>query len=375
MDRIVLAYSGSLTTSVAIQSLKATHQADVVAVTLDLGQGRELEAVRDRALAAGAVRAHVLDVRDEFARDYILPALKAGAIRGDALESGDPLATALSRPLIALKLVEIAAIEGASRVAHGCKGKGGDRVRLETAIRALNSGLTILAPLDESASSRSQHTDANLWARVVQHGSAEDPWREPASEIYALTKAPLECPDEPASLDIAFERGVPVTINGVPMPTVELIGSIGTIAGAHGVGRMEIALDGSAGARLRAFVEAPAATVLHIAHGELQKLVTPRDVRRFARSVSAEYARLLDAGSWFTPLRQALDGFVERAQANVSGVIQLRLFKGDCRVTGRKSSRAGAGSTQEQALANIAPPPAPQASPIWAGKSSQKLPQ
>lgn len=160
------------------------------------------------------------------------------------------------------------------------------------------------------------------------------------------------------------------------MPAVELIGSIGTIAGAHGVGRMEIGADGSAGARLRAFVEAPAATVLHIAHGELQKLVTSRDERRFARSVSAEYARLLDAGSWFTPLRQSLDGFVERAQANVSGVIRLRLFKGDCRVTGRKSSRAVAGSTQEPALANTAPAPAaPQASPIGAGKSSQKLPQ
>jgi argininosuccinate synthase len=380
MDRIVLAYSGSLSSSIAIPWLKATHQAEIVAVTLDVGQGRELEAVRDRALAAGALRAHVLDVRDEFARDYILPALKAGAIRGDALESGDPLATALSRPLIALKLVEIAAIEGATRVAHGCQGKGSDRARLETAIRALNPGLTIL-PLDVSAMNRSQqveyaqarsipvpfaapyHADANLWARVVQHGTAEDLWREPAEEIYALTRAPLECPDEPASLEIAFDRGVPVAINGVPMSAVELIGSIGTIAGAHGVGRMEIGDDGAAGARSRAFVEAPAATVLYVAHGELQKLMTPRDLRRFARTVSAEYARLLDAGSWFTPFRRALDGFVERAQENVTGVIRLRLFKGDCRVTGRKSSRAAAPSTAEPTIA------------AGAGKSTQKHPQ
>ena len=225
MERIVLAYSGGLDTSVAIPWLAEQYGAEVIAVTMDLGQGRELEEVRDRALAAGAVRAHVLDVREEFARDYILPALKADALYEDRY----PLATALGRPLIARKLVEIAAIEQATAIAHGCTGKGNDQVRLDVATRALNPAIKVIAPARDWGMTRPEEieyarargipvpatvdspysTDANLWGRSIECGVLEDPWTEPPEEIYTLTRPPAECPDEPAYVEMTFERGVP----------------------------------------------------------------------------------------------------------------------------------------------------------------------
>ena len=353
MERIVLAYSGGLDTSVAIPWMAEKYHAEVIAVTMDLGQGKELEQVRDRALATGAVRAHVLDLREEFARDYILPALKADAIYEDRY----PMATSLGRPLIAQKLVEIAEIEKATAVAHGCTGKGNDQVRLDVTTRALNPGLKVIAPArvwgmtrpDEIEYARQRgipvpatvespySTDTNLWGRSIECGVLEDPWQEPPEDIYTLTRSPAECPDQPAYVEISFERGVPMAINGVAMPLLDLIASLGTIAGAHGVGRIDMVENRLVGIKSREVYEAPAAVVLHAAHKELQKLVTMKDLDRLSRLVSLQYADIVYNGLWFTATREALDAFVEKVQERVTGTVRLKLFKGDCRVVGRKS--------------------------------------
>ena len=330
MQRIVLAFTGGLDTSAAaIPWLKERHDADVVTVTLDLGQGRVLEEVRDRALAAGAVRAHVLDVREEFAADFIVRALKADAVYEDRY----PMATSLGRPLIAKKLVDIAAIEQASTVAHG--GTGNDQIRLDVSVRALNAALTVLAVAPSGTTPST--VDANLWGRAIQYGVLEDPWTEAPEDVYTLTKAPAECPDEAAYVEISFERGVPVAINGVEMPILELVGSLGIIAGAHGVGRIDMVENRLVGVKAREIYEAPAAVVLHAAHKELQKMVVTTGVDRFSRAVSLQYADTIYNGLWFAPLRDALDAFIDKVQERVTGVIRMKLFKGDCRVVGRKS--------------------------------------
>ena len=336
MQRIVLAFTGGLDTSVAIPWLKEHHDAEVVTVTLDLGQGRVLESVRDRALAAGAVRAHVLDVRDEFASGFIVRALKADAVYEDRY----PMATSLGRPLIAQKLVDIAGIEQAAVVAHGGTTKGNDQIRLEACVRALNPALKVLAPVQEqgtSAAGGPYSVDANLWGRAIQYGVLNDPWTEAPEEVYTLTKAPADCPDEAAYVEISFEQGVPVAINGVEMPILELIGSLGIIAGAHGVGRIDMVENRLVGTKAREIYEAPAAVVLHAAHKELQKMVMTTGVDRFSRAVSLQYADTIYNGLWFTPLREALDAFIDKVQERVTGVIRMKLFKGDCRVVGRKS--------------------------------------
>ena len=356
MERIVLAYSGGLDTSVAIRWLIEHYRAEVIAVTLDLGQGKERDDVRARALAVGATRAHLVDVRDEFAVEYILPALQAGAIYEDQY----PLATALGRPLIAKQLVEIARLEGAGAIAHGCTGKGNDQVRIDVSARALNPAIRIIAPAriwgmtrpDEIAYARSHRipvsvsvdspysTDANLWGRSIECGMLEDPWTEPPEEIYTLTKSPAECPDTPAYVEIEFEAGVPTKVNGVAMPLTELISSLETIAGAHGVGRIDMVENRLVGIKSREIYEAPAASVLHAAHRELETFVVPRDLERLKHELARVYADLVYNGLWFTPTREAIDAFVARIQERVHGSVRLKLFKGDCRVVGRKSAFA-----------------------------------
>jgi argininosuccinate synthase len=352
MRRIVLAYSGGFETSVAIPWLKEKYTAEIITVTADLGQGRELEAVRDRALALGAVRAHVLDVREEFAHQFILAALKADALYDD----GYPLAPALAWPLIADKLAAIAEIEQAEGVAHGSRKTGIDPVPLEVTIRARNPALTVLAPSMTAAEiveyardhgipeppggAAAYNADVNLWGRSVAFGAIEDPWREAPDDLYVLTKSGPECPNEPAYVELSFERGTPVAINGVSMPLVDLIGSLTTIAGAHGVGRVDTVEDRLAGGKLRRLHEAPAAVVLHTAHRELQKLVTGRDLDRFSRVVRGHYAEVVCNGLWFSPLREALDAFIEKVQERVTGDVRLKLFKTACRTVGRKSPNA-----------------------------------
>ena len=300
----MLAYSGGLDTSVAIPWLKEKYGAEIIAVTLDLGQGRELNQIRERAMSTGAIRCHVLDVRDEFARDYILPALQADAL----YEERYPLATALSRPLIAKKLVEIAHMENASAIAHGCTGKGNDQVRIDVSARAIDPAISVIAPAREWGMTRPQEiayararnvsvpttiaspysTDQNLWGRSIECGVLEDPWNEPPEDIYTLTKAPADAPAAPAYVEIVWQEGVPAAINGVEMPLVELINSLETIGGVHGVGRLDMVENRLVGIKSREIYEAPAGLLLHQAHRELEELVIPKDLQRLKQRLSQD---------------------------------------------------------------------------------------
>lgn len=356
MDRIVLAYSGGLDTSVAVKWLADKYNAEIVTVTMDLGQGKELDDIRERALGVGAVRAHVVDVREEFCHEYVLPALQADAI----YEGKYPLATALGRPLIAKKLVEVAEFENATMIAHGCTGKGNDQVRIDVSARALNPAIRVVAPAREWGMTRPDEiayakthgipipmtvdnpysTDSNLWGRSIECGILEDPWTEPPDDIYELTKSPIECPDVPAYVEIDFEAGVPVKVNGVAMPLTELINSLDTIAGAHGIGRIDMVENRLVGIKSREIYEAPAATVLHTAHRELEALVVPKDLSRQKSDLSRTYADLVYNGTWFSPLRDAIDAFVSKVQERVNGTARVKLYRGDCRIVGRRSPNA-----------------------------------
>jgi argininosuccinate synthase len=302
-QRIVLAYSGGGRSSAAVAWLAETFGAEVVALTLDIGQGGDLESTRDRALALGAIRAHVLDVRDEFVRHYLVPALKADAL----YEDGRSRAGVLSRALIGQKLVEIAAIEQTSAVAHATR--SGDQIGL--AVRALAPQMNVLAlPSDVPVF-------GHLQAGTFEH-------------LAAATRSPGECPDEPAFVEITFTRGAPAAINGITMPLVDLIGSLDIIAGAHGVGRSE-------------GLESPAAIVLETAHRDLQALTITGQAEQFSRSVSRQFADLIVQGGWFTPLREGLAAYVDAIQGGVSGVVRLQLFKGACAIVDHQVQAADAG--------------------------------
>lgn len=352
-ERIVLAYSGGLDTSVAVPWLAERYRAEVVTVTLDVGQGRDLEEIRERALAIGAVRAHVLDVREELACRYILPALQAGALYAGRY----PMTTSLARPLIASKLVEIARLERATAVAHGARGRGRDLLPLDRSLRALDAALAIRAPARASGMTPAEEQqfarargipvpsgagpysfDANLWGRSVEYGALEDPWREPPPDVYALTKAAAAAPDAAAYVEISFDQGVPRAVNGVPMSLTELIESLTTIAGVHGVGRIDTIEKRQDGVTSREITEAPAAVVLHAAHRELETLVLAHDLERLKRELSITYADLVYNGLWFTPMREALDAFTRTVQPQVTGTIRVKLFKGSSEVVGRTTT-------------------------------------
>jgi argininosuccinate synthase len=347
--KIVLAYSGGLKSSVAIPWLIERGDADVIAVTVGLGQSADLAEARDRAMASGAVRSHVLDVRDEFVRDFVLPTLKA-----DALAEGRyPLATAIGRPLIAKKLAEIARLETATVIAHGCTGR--DRLRLANPLRALDPTLTELAFADEwgltdqavaryadrlgiSAVPLTEgRVDDNLWGRTVGR-RGDDAAEEAPETLFKVTRPLAQTPSQPATVAVSFEHGAPTGINGVAMPLTELIESLSTIAGEHGCGRLERVKNHRDGSRSRAVYEAPAAIVLHLAHTELERFVSSEPVDRFLRTLSDTYAGAIDRGEWFGRLRTALDSAVEAIQSGVTGTVRIRLFKGDCRVVGRSAN-------------------------------------
>lgn len=367
MNRILLAYSGGLETTVAIPWLREQFDAEVITMTVDLGQGLELASIHERALAAGAVRAHVVDARDEFVREYILPALQAGAVYEDRY----PLATALGRPLMARRLVEIARMEGAGAIAHGCTGVHNDQVRLEASIRALDLSLSVIAAaqvwtatVDEKVEFARQRRvavpdpatptysiDTNLWGRAIASGGLENAWVEPPEDIYTLTRSPQESPDQAAYVELDFQAGVPVRANGVDMSMLELIESLEIIAGAHGVGRIDVVENRLAGIKEREVYEAPAAVVLHTAHKELEKLVIPRDLERVKHDLSRIYADLVYSGQWFSHTRQTIDAFVAAVQPRVTGSVRLKLFKGDCRIVGRKSPYANVAADMLPAAA------------------------
>jgi argininosuccinate synthase len=300
MERIVLAYSGDLESSIAIPWLADRHRAEIITVTMDLGQGKELlEEVRDRSLATGALRAHVVDIRDEFARGYIVRALKAGFLGG----AGAPTRAVLRRPLVAQKLVTIAHIEQATAVAHGVA--GAHAAHMETTVRSLDPMLTVLAPGDEWAMTAAQQAD---YAR--QRGVAV-PAAGAFDDRSARARPQADLPDEAASVDIAFERGVPIVINGVAMPLLDLFGSLDIIAGAHGVDRV---------------------AALHAAHQALQRSTLDEQAAAFSALVAEQYRRILRDGLWFAPMREALDAYVDKIQERVTGVVRLKLLKGECTV-------------------------------------------
>ena len=344
MKRAVLAYSGDVDTSLAVSWLADRSRVEVVTVTLDLGGHAELAGIRDRALAQGAARAHVLDVRERFASGFILPVLQAGAVWGRPT-----LARPLGQACIAKHLLEIARIEGASLVAHGSADRAAP---LDALLASLDSQIEVLAPVrvwgltpaEKSSLARSRgipipasadrHAGGNLLGRIAAC-AVEDPWQDAPDDLYTLTRSPLLAPDEPALVELSFERGVPVRINDAPMPLVELIQSLDTIAGAHGVGRSDRVWHSGRPASCE-IVEAPAATGLDAAHRALQAFVTPPDLERLAADLSARYADLVEQGRWYTPAREAIDALVAKVQERVTGTVRLVFFKGSCRVVGRR---------------------------------------
>ena len=352
-DRVVLAYSGGLDTSVAIGWIAERTGSEVVAVAVDVGQGGEdLEVIRERALACGAVEAYVADARDEFAEQYCLPALQANALYMDHY----PLVSALSRPVIVAHLVAAARQHGATVVSHGCTGKGNDQVRFEVGIQALAPDLTCLAPVRDLALTRdkaiefAEHhglpiettkknpfsIDQNVWGRAVETGFLEDIWNAPTEEVYAYTADPA-VPRDPDEVVITFEAGVPIAIDGEKVTVLQAIEKLNARAGAQGVGRLDIVEDRLVGIKSREVYEAPGAIALITAHTELENVTLERELARFKRGVQQRWSELVYDGLWFSPLKRALDTFVAESQEHVSGDVRMTLHGGRAVVSGRRS--------------------------------------
>ncbi|MEO7006966.1 MAG: argininosuccinate synthase [Terrimesophilobacter sp.] len=355
-DRVVLAYSGGLDTSVGIGWLKDATGKEVVALSVDVGQGGEdMDDIRKRALACGAVDAVVVDARDEFATDYLMPALKANAM----YQKRYPLVSALSRPLIAKYLAATAARLGADTVAHGCTGKGNDQVRFEAAVTALAPELKSVAPVRDLALTRDkaivyaeEHNlpiqqskkspysiDKNVWGRAVETGFLEDPWNAPIEDIYEYTQDP-DVYREPDEIIITFDAGIPVAIDGNAITPLEAVELLNTLAGKHGIGRIDVVEDRLVGIKSREVYEAPAATALIAAHEALESLTLERDLNRYKRTVEAEWSNLVYDGLWFSSLKRSLDVFIDDTQKHVSGDIRLKLQGGRPTVTGQRSAQS-----------------------------------
>jgi argininosuccinate synthase len=348
----VLAYSGGLDTSVAIHWL-AERDYEVLALAIDLGEAKDLDAIQRRALKHGAKKSFVVDARDLFLRHFVWPTLQAGAL----YEGRYPLATALGRPLIAKLMVDLAREEGAVAVAHGCTGKGNDQVRFDVATGALAPDLEVVAPVREWGMTREEEigyalehgvdvpatvespysTDVNLWGRSVEAGVLEDPWQEPPAEVFTWTVDPEMAPARPAYVEVKFERGIPVGIDGENADPVELVSRLNAIGGEHGVGRIDMVENRLVGIKSREIYEAPAAVILTAAHEALESVALSKDVSRFKAKVAAEWADLTYNGLWFSALRQDLHAFVASTQEHVSGEVRLKLYRGGLQVVGRKA--------------------------------------
>ena len=353
-DKIVLAYSGGLDTSVAVPWLQEHYNAEVITLTIDLGMV-DLESIRQRGLQVGAVKAMTVDGRETLVNEFLFPALQAGAI----YEGQYPLATALGRPLIARYLAEAAQSEGAYAVAHGCTGKGNDQVRIEVGITALAPELKVIAPIREWGMSRQDEieygqarnlpinasqsrfsVDENLWGRSAEAGELEDPWQKPPEEAFTWTKAVSDTPADPAYLEIHFELGIPTQVDGESMAGIDLISHLNTLAGAHGVGRVDHVENRLIGIKSREIYEAPAATVLHAAHQALETLTLTKEQARTKARIVQEYADVVYNGLWFTHHRQDLDAYVRSTQRYVTGDVRVRLHRGTCMVVGRRAPQA-----------------------------------
>lgn len=352
--KIVLAYSGGLDTSICIKWLKEKYNAEVIAYTSNIGQKENPEKLEEKALKTGAVKFYFEDLREKFVNEYILPTLKAGALYQDKY----PLATALSRPLIAEGVVKIARKERADAVAHGCTGKGNDQVRFELTFKYLAPDLKIIAPLREwefksreeeieyakrnnipvpATKKRPYSIDENLWGVSIECGLLEDPWEEPPENAYTITVPPEKAPDTPEYITIKFEKGMPISLNEEKLPPDKIIERLTEIGAKHGIGRIDMVEDRLVGIKSREIYEAPAAVILHLAHYELEKLVFSRELYEFKKIITQKYSQLVYFGQWFSEIKRCLDGFVEKSQEYVSGEVKLKLYKGNCIIAGRKS--------------------------------------
>jgi len=353
-QRIAVAYSGGLDTSVIVKWLQEKYNADVITVTGNLGQKQEIVGIADKAYKTGARKVYIQDLRKEFVDDYLWPALKAGAL----YEHTYPMATSIGRPLLAKALVEVAKRERCTAVAHGCTGKGNDQVRFEISVAALAPELKVIAPLREwefksreeeiaycekhgipvKATKASPYSiDENIWGTSIECGVLENPMVAPPADAYQRTVSPQEAPDKPTYVAIEFRSGVPVALNGEKMDGVSLIDALNEIAGANGVGRLDLVENRLVGIKSREVYEAPAATVLHFAHRELERLTLDKDVSHFKAKVANDYADLIYNGLWFTPLRKSLDAFINETQRPVNGLVKVRLYKGNVEIAGRNS--------------------------------------
>jgi len=351
-DTIILAYSGGLDTSVLIKWLQEEYDVDVITFTMELGQQTDLKKVAEKAHSLGVKKHYSIDAEEEFVIKHVFPAIKANAL----YEEKYPMATALGRPLIVKKLVEIAEKEGAIAVAHGCTGKGNDQVRFEVTIKSLAPNLKVMAPVREWGLSRKEEIkyakekgisiphlsdpysiDQNIWGRSIECGHLENPEQEPLEEIYEWTVSPEEAPDKPEYVTIKFEDGCPIALNGEQLDPVTLIKNLNKIAGKHGVGRIDHIEDRLVGIKSREIYESPAAEVLVEAHKDLEKLVLTRHELEFKKQVDDKWTFLVYTGLWIDPLREALEAFIDKTQERVCGEVKMKLYKGRCWVAGRSS--------------------------------------
>ncbi len=354
VKKVVLAYSGGLDTSVIVPWLKNNYGCEVICFCADLGQEEELDGLEEKAIASGASKLYVRDLREEFLTDFVFPTLRAGAV----YEREYLLGTSFARPLIAKHMVEIAAQEKADAVAHGCTGKGNDQVRFEVSTMALNPKLKTIAPWREwdirgreDALAYAEefrvpvsHTEKDIYSRDrnifhLSHegGLLENPWNEPENMMYQLTNAPEEAPDEGEYIDIGFQRGNPVSLNGAAMSAVALFEALNKIGGRHGIGRTDIVENRLVGMKSRGVYETPAGAIAHRAHQLLESICLDKHTMQYKDMVAPKYAELVYNGMWYSKLREALDGFVAVTQANVTGTVRLKLYKGNIIVAGRKS--------------------------------------
>ncbi|TGB03989.1 argininosuccinate synthase [Halobacillus salinus] len=351
--KVVLAYSGGLDTSISVKWIQEKYGYDVIALGLDVGEGKDLEKIRQKALDVGAIKAIMINAKELLAEEYLMPALKANAL----YEGKYPLSSALSRPLISKLLVEVAEQEGAVAVAHGCTGKGNDQVRFEVSIQALNPDLEVIAPVREWGMNRDEQLiyaeekgipvpvnkenpfsiDANIWGRACEAGVLEDPWQEAPEAAYAWTNPIEDTPDTPETIEIDFEQGKPVGLNGKKMELVPLIEYLNELGGKHGVGRIDHTENRLVGIKSREVYENPAAMILINAHKELEFLTLTREVSQYKVNVDQQLSKVIYDGLWYSPLQPALSAFVDSTQQVVTGTVKVKLFKGHHNVIGKKS--------------------------------------
>jgi len=375
-EKVVLAYSGGVDTSVAVQWLKQEKSLEVIAVAIDVGEERDYTGIRDKALKIGAAKAFVIDAKERFANEYIARAIKANAF----YENRYPVSTALARPLIAQLVGEIAVQEGATVLAHGSTGKGNDQVRFEVTWQCLFPQMRIYAPVREWGMTRDQEIayaedhgipipvtksspyslDVNLWGKSCEAGVLEDPWNEPPDDVWMWTKSPNDAPAQPGYVTIGFEQGVPVSLDGVRMSLKDIVVRLNTVAGEHGVGRIDMIENRLVGIKSRETYECPAAVTLINAHRELETLCLERSVMHFKAGVEQKYTELIYNGLWFAPLRFALEAFIDQTQQSVTGEVRLKLHRGTCMAVGRTSPHSlyrfdlatyDTGDTFDQSLA------------------------